>query len=94
MVEEKEKQGLSRRDFVKGLIVGGSVGFLACMGLYSYGPWRTKHFPKVTPKNIDIGECKSVKILNISETNWFDNKTLMSDIKGAGGLLVNKYTYN
>jgi len=94
MGEEKEKRGLSRRDFVKGLVVGGSAGFIASMGIYSYGPWRTRHFAKETPKNIDIGECKSVKILNISETSWFDNKTLMGDIKGAGGLLVNQYTYN
>lgn len=95
-MEEKkeEKQGLSRRDFVKGLAVGGSAGFIGAMGLYSYGPWRERHFTKKVFKPVDIGECKSVKITNISETSWFDNKTLMADIKGSGGLLVNQYTYN
>jgi len=70
-VEEKkeEKQGLSRRDFVKGLAVGGSAGFIASMGLYSYGPWRERHFTKTASKNIDIGECKSLKITNITETS-------------------------
>ncbi len=96
MAEERmeEKQGLSRRDFVKGLVVGGSAGFIGAMGLYSYGPWRERHFAKAVPKNIDIGECKSVKILNVTETSLFDNKVLMGDIKGSGGLLVNQYTYN
>ena len=57
--------------------------------------WRKQHFSKVdrTPK-ANIGEVKSVKVTNICETSWFDNKMLMGDIKGAGGLLVNQYTYN
>jgi len=91
---EDEKKGLSRRDFVKGLIVGGAAGTLGSMGLYSYSPWRKSHFAKLAAKNIDIGECKSLKITNVSETSWFENKKLMGDIKGSGGLLVNQYTYN
>jgi 7,8-dihydropterin-6-yl-methyl-4-(beta-D-ribofuranosyl)aminobenzene 5'-phosphate synthase len=93
-MEKEEHQGVSRRDFVKGLAVGGAAGAIGAMGIYSYGPWRKRHFGKVTSKNIDIGECKGVKITNISETSWFDNKVLMGDIKGAGGLLVNQYEYN
>lgn len=91
---EEEKKGLNRRDFVKGLIVGGAGGVIGAMGIYSYSPWRERYFAKATPKNIDIGECRSVKVTNISETSWFENKVLMGDIKGAGGLLVNQYTYN
>ena len=90
----EEKEGINRRDFVKGLAVGSAVGAIGAMGIYSYGPWRTRHFSKVASKNIDIGECRSVKVTNISETSWFDNKTLMGDIKGSGGLLVNQYEYN
>ena len=45
-------------------------------------------------KLADIGVCKNIKMTNISETSWFDNATLMGDIKGAGGLLVNQYDYN
>ena len=45
-------------------------------------------------KLADIGVCKSVKVTNISETSWFENAVLMGDIKGAGGLLVNQYSYN
>ncbi len=91
---EEEKKGMNRRDFVKGLIVGGAAGTLGSMGIYSYSPWRKSHLAKAAPKNIDIGECKSIKITNVSETSWFDNKNLMGDIKGSGGLLVNQYTYN
>jgi hypothetical protein len=54
MEEEEEKQGVSRRDFVKGLAVGGAAGAIGAMGIYSYGPWRKRHFAKVTSKNIDI----------------------------------------
>ena len=92
--KKNEDKGMTRRDFAKSLVVGGAVGAIGMMGLYSYGPWRKKHFAKVEPKQIDIGECKSIKIINISETSWFDNKVLMGDIKGAGGLLVNQYEYN
>jgi len=91
---KNENKGITRRDFVKGLTVGGAIGVIGAMGIYSYGPWRKTHLTKVTPKNIDIGECKSVKVTNISETSWFDNKVLMENIKGAGGLLVNQYEYN
>jgi len=89
-----EKKDVSRRDFVKGLAAGSAVGFIGAMGIYSYSPWRKKHFPKVASKDVDIGECKRVKITNITETSWFNNADLMGDIKGAGGLLVNQYTYN
>lgn len=55
---------------------------------------RERHFAKAVAPKEDIGEVRSVKVTNISETSWFDNKVLMGDIKGAGGLLVNQYTYN
>ena len=45
-------------------------------------------------KLADIGVCKSIKVTNISETSWFENAVLMGDIKAAGGLLVNQYSYN
>ncbi|HOJ43622.1 MAG TPA: hypothetical protein PK800_05845, partial [Syntrophorhabdaceae bacterium] len=92
--KKNEDKGMTRREFAKSLVVGGAIGAIGMMGLYSYSPWRKKHFAKIVPKQIDIGECKSIKILNISETSWFDNKVLMGDIKGAGGLLVNQYEYN
>jgi len=64
------------------------------MGVYSYSPWRKSYFPEVKRKMADIGVCKSIKVTNISETSWFQNSVLMGDIKGAGGLLVNQYSYN
>lgn len=85
---------LNRRDFTKGLAVGTMAGAVAMMGAYSYSPLRKRHFARNDGPKIDIGEVASVKVTNISETSWFDNKTLMGDIKGAGGLLVNQYTYN
>jgi len=92
MAEDKGKT--SRRDFLKGAAMGLAGGALATMAVYSYSPWRKRHFAKVERKLADIGVCKSLKIANISETSWFDNATLMGDIKGAGGLLVNQYDYN
>ena len=89
-----EKDGVNRRDFIKGASMGVMGGALAGMGIYSYSSRRKKHFPKVERKLADIGVCKNIKITNISETSWFDNATLMGDIKGAGGLLVNQYDYN
>lgn len=89
-----ESNSSSRRDFTKGLAVGTMAGAVGAMGVYSYSPWRKQHFAKAAAPKVDIGEVKSVKVTNISETSWFDNKTLMGDIKGAGGLLVNQYTYN
>jgi len=85
---------ITRRDFTKGVAVGTMAGAIGAMGVYSYSPMRKQHFAKAAPPKVNIGEVKSVKVTNISETSWFDNKKLMGDIKGAGGLLVNQYTYN
>ena len=84
----------SRRDFIKGSATGLGLGALASMGLFSYSPMREIFFPDEIRKMTDFGALKSVKVTNISETSWFDNATLMGDIKGAGGLLVNQYDYN
>ncbi len=85
---------MRRRDFLKGAAMGVAGGALAVMGIYSYSPWRKRYFPKVERKLVDIGACKSIKVTNISETSWFDNPVLVGDIKGAGGALVNQYTFN
>lgn len=85
---------MSRRDFVKGAAVGLGAGALGAMGLYSYTPMRDVFLPKVKRNMADIGQCKSVKITNISETSWFDNGVFMKDVSGAGGLLVDQYTFN
>jgi len=92
MSEDKGK--FNRRDFFKGTAMGILGGAALGMGIYSYSPWRKSHFPGVKRKMADIGTCKNVKVTNISETSWFKNAVLMGDIKGAGGLLVNQYSYN
>ncbi|HPD57971.1 MAG TPA: MBL fold metallo-hydrolase [Smithella sp.] len=89
-----EKKGMSRRDFFKGAAIGVMGGTFLGMGVYSYSPLRKAFFPKIERKMADIGVVKSLKVTNISETSWFKNATLMSDIKNAGGLLVNQYSYN
>jgi 7,8-dihydropterin-6-yl-methyl-4-(beta-D-ribofuranosyl)aminobenzene 5'-phosphate synthase len=89
-----EKSKISRRDFFKGAAMGVLGGAALGAGLYSYTPWRKAYFPKVQRKMVDIGACKNIKVTNISETSWFSNAHLMGDIKGAGGLLVNQYSYN
>ena len=85
---------IKRRDFLKGAVTGTGIGVLAAMGLYSYSDSRKALFPQIKRKLTDIGTCRKVKVTNISETSWFDNHALMGDIKGAGGLLVDQYSYN
>jgi 7,8-dihydropterin-6-yl-methyl-4-(beta-D-ribofuranosyl)aminobenzene 5'-phosphate synthase len=90
----EDKGTMSRRDFLKGAAMGVGAGAVGGMLVYSYSPWRRRHFPEAKRKLADIGTCKSITITNISETSWFENADLMGDIKGAGGLLVNQYDYN
>ncbi len=85
---------IQRRDFLKGAVTGAGIGVLGAMGLYSYSDSRKALFSKQERKMADIGTCRKVKVTNISETSWFDNQTLVGDIKGAGGLLVDQYSYN
>jgi 7,8-dihydropterin-6-yl-methyl-4-(beta-D-ribofuranosyl)aminobenzene 5'-phosphate synthase len=89
-----DRNKISRRDFFKGVAMGALGGGFLAMGAYSYSPWRKAFFSDAQRKMVDIGVCKSVKITNISETSWFSNADLMGDIKGAGGLLVDQYSYN
>lgn len=85
---------VNRKDFLKGAAMGLGAGVVGAMGIYSYSPMKKRHFPEISRKLEDLGVCKSVHVTNISETSWFDNATLMGDIKKAGGLLVNQYDYN
>ncbi len=85
---------INRREFIKGAALGVGAGVLGAMGIYSYSPWRKEMLPQVQRKMADIGQCKSVKILNISETSWFDNGIFMNNVTKAGGLLVDQYTFN
>ncbi|MEG6552417.1 twin-arginine translocation signal domain-containing protein [Desulfocurvibacter africanus] len=85
---------INRRDFIKGAALGVGLGAFGAMGVYSYSPWRKAHLAKVERKLTDFGVCRGVKATVISETSWFDNAMLMGDIKAAGGLLVDQYTYN
>jgi len=88
------KTPFTRRDFIKGAALGLGLGAIGAMGLYSYSPMSRKHISQVQRKLADFGVCRGVKCKVISETSWFDNGTLMGDIKAAGGLLVDQYTYN
>ncbi|MEA4856174.1 MBL fold metallo-hydrolase [Solidesulfovibrio sp.] len=85
---------MNRREFIKGAALGVGAGVLGAMGIYSYSPWRKEMLPQVQRKMADIGQCKSVKIRNISETSWFANGIFMNNVTKAGGLLVDQYTFN
>lgn len=85
---------MNRRDFIKGAALGVGAGALGAMGAFSYAPARMNLLPETNRNMADFGECKSVKITNISETSWFDNGIFMEDVTGAGGLLVDQYTFN
>ena len=93
-INNKKKNDFSRRHFIKGAATGIGLGALASMGLFSYSDARKTFLPKIVREKEDFGVCKSIKITNISETSWFDNGTLMGDIRNAGGLLVNQYEIN
>ncbi len=93
-MSDTNNTSFTRRDFIKGAALGVGLGAIGAMGLYSYSPMSRQHIAQVQRKMTDFGVCKSVKARVISETSWFDNATLMGDIKAAGGLLVDQYTYN
>lgn len=85
---------MDRREFIKGAALGVGVGAIGAMGAYSYSPMRRAFLKDIKRGTADIGVCKAIKITNISETSWFDNGTFMKDVTGAGGLLVDQYTFN
>lgn len=85
---------MNRREFIKGAALGVGVGAIGAMGVYSYSPMRRAFLKEVKRGTADIGTCKAVRITNISETSWFDNGIFMQDVTGAGGLLVDQYTFN
>ena len=81
---------VSRRNFLKGLAVGGTAGYFAMAGVTST-VMKDMFLPDEPVGDDDIGEIKSVKVTQVSETSWFDNPVLVNDMQKAGGLLVNQY---
>ena len=81
---------VSRRNFLKGLAVGGTAGYFAMAGVTST-VMKDMFLPNEPVGDDDIGEIKSVKVTQISETSWFNNSILVNDMMKAGGLLVNQY---
>ncbi|MCU0578201.1 MAG: MBL fold metallo-hydrolase [Desulfobacterota bacterium] len=84
MKEEQGREGMNRRDFVKGMVAGGA-------GLYVSQRLGAKGSQAWAAEPADIGQCKSVKVTCISETSWFDNAQIMADIMKAGGPTANQY---
>lgn len=82
--------GVSRRNFLKGLAIGGTAGYFAMAGVTST-VMKDMFLPDEPVGSDDIGECKSVKVTVVSETSWFNNSVLVNDMMKAGGLLVNQY---
>ncbi len=72
------KKEMTRRDFVKSMALGGVIaglGHAICRNpTDALGNGR-----------IDIGQCRSVRIRCISETGWFDDKSMASTLEGGGG---------
>jgi len=69
---------MERREFVKAVVIGGAV--LTLDAAISASPL----FGAQLDLNA-IGQCKRVKIKSISETGWWDNKVLISDLMKGGG---------
>ena len=81
---------VSRREFLKGLALGGTAGYLAVAGVTST-VMKDMFLPEEPVGDVDIGACKSVKCTVVSETSWFNNSVTVGDMMKAGGLLVNQY---
>lgn len=73
---------MNRRDFMKTVAIGGAV-----LGL-GRAVFSTPMEAQASGK-CDIGQCKRVTIKCVSETGWFDTKTLVGDFKKAGGIRAN-----
>lgn len=85
------KEGVTRRDFIKGLGVGTGFTFMGMMG-GSYA-WRKQFLPEMPKGTTDIGQCKSLKVTCVTETSWFDSDLLLRDIVEMGGLLSQQWNY-
>ena len=75
----------NRRDFVKTVAIGGAV--LGLGGAVLHEPLEA-----LASGKYDIGQCKSVRIKCVSELGWFDSKTLVGQMKAAGGAETNQWT--
>ena len=69
-----------RKLLVSGAALGAGIGTIGAMGAFSYSPLRVKVLPQVERKGESFGMCKSVKIVNISETSWFDNGIFINSV--------------
>lgn len=83
MKTDIKEEGMTRRNFIMGLGIGGPA-------LYVSNKVSNSQESRAGIK-ADIGECKSIRICCISETSWFDNAQLMKDIMKAGGMSANQY---
>jgi 7,8-dihydropterin-6-yl-methyl-4-(beta-D-ribofuranosyl)aminobenzene 5'-phosphate synthase len=75
---------VTRRDFMKNVVIGGAV-----LGLGS--AVLSKPAKALASGQHDIGQCKSVTIKCISELGWFDSKKLIGQMKAAGGPKANQW---
>jgi 7,8-dihydropterin-6-yl-methyl-4-(beta-D-ribofuranosyl)aminobenzene 5'-phosphate synthase len=78
-----KREGMTRRDFMMGIGIGGPVLYVSKMA--------TKFEESQTGEKVGIGECKSVKVSCISEIGWFDHVQLTKDIMNAAGTSSNQY---
>lgn len=69
---------MDRRDFMRTVMVGGAAFSLAS------AMWPAPLMAG-TKSKADIGQCKSVKVMSISEVGWWDSKKLIKEIMAAGG---------
>jgi 7,8-dihydropterin-6-yl-methyl-4-(beta-D-ribofuranosyl)aminobenzene 5'-phosphate synthase len=69
---------ISRRDFVKTVVIGGASLSLGSAMFH-------KPLEALASGKFDIGQCKSVRIKCVSELGWKDTKNLLTTLKGGGG---------
>jgi 7,8-dihydropterin-6-yl-methyl-4-(beta-D-ribofuranosyl)aminobenzene 5'-phosphate synthase len=68
---------ISRRDFVKTVVIGGASLSLGSAVFH-------KPLEALASGKYDIGQCKSVKVTAVSELGWYDDKLILKQLKAHG----------
>jgi 7,8-dihydropterin-6-yl-methyl-4-(beta-D-ribofuranosyl)aminobenzene 5'-phosphate synthase len=71
-------EGMDRRDFVKTVAVGGATFSMAS----ALWPEPLRAGPG---GQVDIGQCRSLKVTCISEVGWWDTRLLLKQLMAGGG---------
>jgi 7,8-dihydropterin-6-yl-methyl-4-(beta-D-ribofuranosyl)aminobenzene 5'-phosphate synthase len=64
---------------------------ISCLKSTNQGRGKGTGIMRSMAQPMNIGTLRRLRILCISETGWFDDATLIGDVKAAGGMEVSQY---